>query len=96
MTDTIVIQVVVGDRNFRLKINPNEEEMVRKTLKLVNEKIVEYKTNFAGKDMQDYISMVLLWFATEQNNGDNFMVQQQEIQQKINSLENRVDKLLNE
>ena len=32
----------------------------------MNEKIVDYKTNFAGKDMQDYVSMVLLWYATEQ------------------------------
>jgi hypothetical protein len=33
---------------------------------LINDKITEFKTNFAGKDMQDYVSMALLWFATEQ------------------------------
>lgn len=95
MADLIVIQVVIGDRNYRLKINRDEEETVRKTLKLVNEKISEYKTNFAGKDMQDYVSMALLWFATEQNNAGNFMIQQQETQQKINSLEHCIENLLN-
>ena len=37
-----------------------------KTLKTINDKIVDFKTQFAGKDMQDYIAMVLVWFATQQ------------------------------
>ena len=39
--------------------------MVRKTLKTINDKILEFKTNFSGKDMQDYVAMVLLWYATQ-------------------------------
>ena len=31
---------------------------------MINDKIIEFKTNFAGKDMQDYIAMVVLWYAT--------------------------------
>ena len=96
MADIIVIQVVIGDRNFRLKINRNDEELVRKTIKIVNEKVLEFKTAFAGKDMQDYVSMALLWFATEQNQAVNFMVAQQETSAKLSSLENRLDKLLEE
>ena len=45
---------------------PEDEEVVRKTVKTINDKIIEFKTQFAGKDMQDYIAMVLIWFATEQ------------------------------
>ena len=36
-----------------------------KHVKMINEKILEFKTHFAGKDMQDYISMVVLWYATQ-------------------------------
>lgn len=61
----IPINVVVADRNYRLKVRPEEEELVRKALKSVNEKILEYKTNFAGKDMQDYIAMCLITYATQ-------------------------------
>ncbi|MDE1192290.1 MAG: cell division protein ZapA [Arachidicoccus sp.] len=96
MIDLIVIQVVIGDRNFRLKINKNDEEIVRKTVKLVNDKVLEFKTNFAGKDMQDYVSMALLWFATEQNKAGTFMISQQETNQKLSKLENRLNKLLEE
>ena len=42
------------------------KKLCDRTIKTINEKIVEFKTNFAGKDMQDYVSMVLLWYATEQ------------------------------
>ena len=65
MQELIPINVVIGDRTYRVKIDPVDEEVVRKTLKTINDKIVEYKTHFAGKDMQDYIAMVLLWYATQ-------------------------------
>ena len=68
MNDLIAATVVIGDRNYRIKMNPGDEEVVRKTVKTINEKVLEYKTQFAGKDMQDYIAMVLIWLATEQQN----------------------------
>lgn len=61
----IPLNIVIGDRNYRIKILPGDEEHVRKTLKDINNKILEFKTQFAGKDMQDYISMVLIWYATQ-------------------------------
>ena len=61
----IPLNIVIADRNYRIKILPADEETVRKVLKTINEKILEFKTQFAGKDMQDYISMVLIWYATQ-------------------------------
>jgi hypothetical protein len=65
MQDLIPINVVIGDRTYRIKIEPQDEEAVRKTLKLINDKVIEFKTQFAGRDMQDYIAMVVLWYATQ-------------------------------
>jgi cell division protein ZapA len=42
-----------------------DEEAVRKTIKQINDKIIEFKTGFAGKDMQDYVAMVLAWYASQ-------------------------------
>lgn len=64
--ELIPTNLVIGDRTYRVRIHPDNEEVVRKTVKVINDKLVEYKTMFAGKDMQDYIAMVLVWFATEQ------------------------------
>ena len=63
--DLIPLNIIIGDRSYRIKILPSDEEIVRKTLKTINDKILEFRAAFAGKDMQDYISMVLIWYATE-------------------------------
>ena len=70
----IPLNIIIGDRNYRIKILPSDEEVVRKTLKTINDKIIEFRSQFAGKDMQDYISMVLIWYATESlgNNNQTF------------------------
>ncbi len=70
MEELIAVNVVIADRTYRLKLKPADEEKVRHTAKLVNEKLLEYKTQFAGKDMQDYIAMVLIWLATDGVNSD--------------------------
>jgi hypothetical protein len=67
MQELIPINIVIGDRNYRIRIKPADEGAVRSTLKTINDKIIEFKTQFAGKDMQDYASMVILWYATQTN-----------------------------
>jgi len=95
MPDQLIpINIVVADRTYRLKIDPVDEEMVRKTLKTINEKIIDYKTNFAGKDMQDYVSMVLLWYATEQQKPAPEVTSQVESQERLDKLEELLNKSL--
>lgn len=65
MTALIPVNIVIGDRTYRIKTNPADEEAIRRTLKTINDKIVEFKTQFSGKDMQDYIAMVMIWYATQ-------------------------------
>ena len=65
MDQLIAATVVIGDRSYRIKLNPKDEEVVRRTVKVINDKTIEYKTQFAGKDMQDYIAMVMIWYATQ-------------------------------
>jgi cell division protein ZapA (FtsZ GTPase activity inhibitor) len=94
MSELIVASVVIGDRTYRLKIEPRDEEMVRKTVKTINDKIIEYKTQFAGKDMQDYVAMVLIWFATELQTGSVHDVEKENMQGQLDSLEALLDKQL--
>jgi hypothetical protein len=65
MQALLPINIVIGDRTYRIRIKPEDEGVVRGTLKTINDKIIEFKTQFAGKDMQDYTSMVILWYATQ-------------------------------
>src|SRR5205085_2462817 len=65
MPELIPVNIVIADRSYRIKIEAADEEVVRRTANLINDKITEFRSQFAGKDMQDYVSMVLLWFATD-------------------------------
>lgn len=95
MKDQLIpVNITIADRSYRLKIEPSDEEMVRNTVKLLNEKIIDYKTNFSGKDMQDYIAMVLLWYATEQEKPTNEQVISAENEQKLKKIETLLDKAL--
>mgnify|MGYP003406705838 FL=1 len=91
MSELIAIAALVGDRSFRIKIRPEDEEVVRKTLKTINDKILEFKTQFAGKDMQDYISMVRVWYATEQHAGTAAGIEKENLSGQLNSLEKLLD-----
>ena len=69
MQELMTINVVIGDRTYRIKIEQRDEEVVRRTLRIINDKFIEYKTQFAGRDIQDYLAMVLLWYATQASSG---------------------------
>ncbi len=89
----IPLNIVIADRNYRIKILPADEETVRKVLKTINEKILEFKTQFAGKDMQDYISMVLIWYATQAKE-NNAQIIDTEITNALLKMEKQLDEAL--
>ena len=94
MNELIPINLLLGDRTYRVRVEPKDEEVVRKTIKLINDKIIEFKTEFAGKDMQDYIGMVVLWYATQQS-GNNLPAVN-EITERLEKLELLIDNGLRE
>ena len=93
-TSLIPLNLTIADRTYRVCINPADEEVVRKTVKTINDKLVEFKTNFAGKDMQDYIAMVLVWFATEQNAAISNQVNLDNVSSRLLTLEKMIDGVL--
>lgn len=93
MQNFIPINVVIGDRTYRIKVKTEDEEMVRKTTKELSEQLVRFKTEYPGKDMQDYVTMVLLWFVSEQNE-KTVQNPSQEINFLLEKIEQAIDKTL--
>ncbi len=91
--ELLPINIVIGDRTYRIKINPKDEEQVRSTLKIINDKIVDFKTQFGGKDMQDYIAMVLIWFATQASEDKNPIAAKM-VGDALLKMEEQLDKIL--
>jgi len=93
MSELIPINILIGDRTYRIKALASDEEVIRRTLKTINDKIVEFKTQFAGKDMQDYIAMVLIWYAT-QTSADSNPALETELVSALTKMEAQLDKAL--
>ena len=89
----IPLNIIIGDRNYRIKILPSDEEIVRKTLKTINDKILEFRTQFAGKDMQDYISMVLIWYATESRENNSSLINN-DVLDSLLKMEKQLDEVI--
>lgn len=67
----ISIKVSLANRVYPLKVKFEEEENVRKAVKLINEKIKHYEDNFAVRDKQDLLAMCAIQLATEVLNNEN-------------------------
>ena len=91
MNELIPISAVIADRTYRIKIETKDEMVVRNTLKIINDKVIEFKTMFAGKDMQDYIAMVLIWYATEQQAKGQSDINEENIAHRLASIEKLLD-----
>ncbi len=94
MAELVPVNILIGDRTYRIRTSPEDEETVRKTVRLINDKIIEFKTQFAGKDMQDYIAMVIIWYATQLAADGNNGQLNQDIAASLSKLETLLDNSL--
>lgn len=91
--ELIPINILIADRSYRIKALQKDEEVIRKTLKVINDKIIEFKTQFSGKDMQDYIAMVIIWYATQAAEGSPAIISE-ELVESLNKIELQLDKAI--
>lgn len=92
MEELIPITITIADRSYRIKVSPEDEEPVRKTVKFINDKVMEFKSTIAGKDMQDYVSMALIWLATQPSDTVTKTIVSDEVSEGFARLESLVDK----
>jgi Cell division protein ZapA len=93
MSELIPINILIGDRTYRIKTLAKDEEVIRRTLKTINDQIITYKTQFAGKDMQDYIAMVMIWYATQTSSETNPALEK-EMMEALLKMEEQLDNAL--
>lgn len=68
MSDTpemISINVWLSGRSYRIRIQASEEEAVRRAAKIADQKVMEMRNHYAGKDDQDFLAMTLLSYAAD-------------------------------
>ena len=74
MDDKFSIKVNVADRFYPLRVDRNDEELIRKAARLINEKVLQYKQRYNDKDVQDFLAMAALQYVIKaleiENNHD--------------------------
>ncbi len=63
--DTLSIKICIADRYYPMKVQPDEEEYIRRAAKMVNERVTQYKNKYQQMDIQDILSMAILQFAVK-------------------------------
>ena len=66
----ISIKINIADRVYPLRVKMEEEEVIRKAAKLINDRIKEYQEGYAVRDKQDLLSMCVLHYATATINAE--------------------------
>ncbi|MCE2847792.1 MAG: cell division protein ZapA [bacterium] len=94
MQNLIPINLLVGDRTYRLKIKAEDEETVRKMAKKMNDQLNQFKSQYPGKDMQDYLAMSLLSFVTEEQPSNAQVAADHDTTAFLSNIEATIDKVL--
>ena len=62
--DRLRIKVIIADTTFFLRIDPKEEEAIRKAVKHIDDKLNVYRERFPGQTTEKYLAMVVLHIGT--------------------------------
>ena len=90
------IKLNIGNRIYPLSVDENQEEILRKASKKINEMINDYESKYAVKDKQDSLAMCALQILSQSkifiNSDDEKSI---EIVDKIEKIKNLIDSRLN-
>lgn len=94
--ETINITVVVGSRPYPLRISKDDEPVIRKIVKEVNEKINRFQLSYTNKDKQDCLSMTLLTYAVDLHRTKKTITASinNDLSDKLQQIDNLLDELL--
>lgn len=90
------IRVTIAGRVYPLTVNEQEEEIVRRSAKLINEQVKEYEARFSVRDKQDLLAMSALHLANELAKKESQLAVPAELPEKLTEINDLLDSHLQE
>ena len=56
--DKLSIKIKISDREYPMRVDPEDEELIRRAGKVINERVKSYQAKFGIDDKQDLLAMV--------------------------------------
>ena len=93
--DKLSITLNIANRVYPMKINRDDEEKIRKSVKKIEERIKFYEKNYAINDKQDLLAMCLIEVATKlESVSDNSSKDNQDIVLKLANIESSLSEII--
>lgn len=88
------IKIKLADREYPMKVTPEEEELIRKAGKIVNDKIKIFKSQFGIDDKQDLLAMVAFDCMVEKLKNESSGSSDELLQEKLANLNTLISQSL--
>ena len=88
------IKINIAGRVYPLSVRMEEEEGIRKTARMINERIKQYEQDYAVKDKQDLLAMCALEFGTSNNMALSQFGDEESMLAEVTSLNEEIEKVL--
>lgn len=82
------IKIKIGDREYPMRIDADEEERLRKAGRVINEKVRAFGSQFGIDDKQDLLAMVAFDILVEKLRSEESLV---DLEQNVNNRLKRLD-----
>lgn len=92
--DKLSIKIRIADRDYPMKVEPEEEELIRKAGNIVNEKIKLFKSQFGIDDKQDLLAMVAFDALVEKLKSEGGNVSEKLLKEKLAGLNSLISQSL--
>ncbi len=87
--EKIKIHINLAGRQYPIKVLPEQEEMIRKAGKFLEQRINEVEKIFEISDIQDILSIILIEMASE------LMLEKENKEKNTQLINDKLDQLLN-
>ena len=94
-TNQLRIKVLIAGMTFFLRIDPRDEEAIRKAIKHIDDKLNVYRERFPGQTTEKYLSMVALHLGTLYQQ-ERMRTDTQPFLEKFEELGTQIDEFLEE
>lgn len=89
------IKIKIGDREYPMRIEAEDEERIRKAGKMVNDQLRLYKDRFGTNDKQDLLAMVAFDASMEKLSHETARYDMEEVvSEKIGNLNKLINRAL--
>ena len=92
--DTKNITVLIAGRPYPLKVKAEDEPIIRRIVKELNEKVNRFQLTYTNKDKQDCLAMSLLTYAVDLHKATLVKTEDLSLSSRLTKMEELLDELL--